>query len=64
MRNPELLSAILHSWSNLVKQRPALVQLVVSSLSSWTPAALSGLPASSVKSVEKAVRILLIHISR
>jgi symplekin len=63
-QNPELLSAILHSWSNLVKQRPALVQLVVSSLSSWTPAALSGLPASSVKSVEKAVRILLIHISR
>ncbi|KAG2113111.1 Symplekin tight junction protein C terminal-domain-containing protein [Suillus discolor] len=63
-QNPELLSAILHSWSNLVKQRPALVQLVVSSLSSWTPAALSGLPAQSVKSVEKAVRILLIHISR
>ncbi|KAG1746647.1 Symplekin tight junction protein C terminal-domain-containing protein [Suillus paluster] len=63
-QNPELLSAILHSWSNLVKQRPALVHLVVSSLSSWTPAALSGLPASSIKSVEKAVRILLIHISR
>ncbi|KAG2145122.1 Symplekin tight junction protein C terminal-domain-containing protein [Suillus clintonianus] len=63
-QNPELLSAILHSWSNLVKQRPALVQLVVSSLSSWTPAALSGLPAPSIKSVEKAVRILLIHISR
>ncbi|KAG0709256.1 Symplekin tight junction protein C terminal-domain-containing protein [Suillus ampliporus] len=63
-QNPELLSAILHSWSNLVKQRPALVHLVVSSLSSWTPAALSGLPASSIKSIEKAVRILLIHISR
>ncbi|OJA10681.1 hypothetical protein AZE42_01046 [Rhizopogon vesiculosus] len=63
-QNPEILSAIIHSWSNLVKQRPALVQLVVSSLSSWTPAALAGLTASSVKSVEKAVRILLIHISR
>ncbi|KAG1882112.1 hypothetical protein F4604DRAFT_1678546 [Suillus subluteus] len=63
-QNPELLNVILHSWSNLVKQRPALVQLVVSSLSSWTPAALSGLPASSVKSIEKTVHILPIHISR
>ncbi|KAG1763530.1 hypothetical protein EDD22DRAFT_1050139 [Suillus occidentalis] len=42
-------------------QRPALVQLVVSSLSSWTPGALSGLPASSVEGVGKAVRILLIE---
>ncbi|EGN96587.1 hypothetical protein SERLA73DRAFT_111193 [Serpula lacrymans var. lacrymans S7.3] len=63
-QNADLLSAILNSWSNLIKQRPHLVQLVVSSLASWTPAALAGLSASSIKSVEKGVRILLIHISR
>ncbi|KAF9245242.1 Symplekin tight junction protein C terminal-domain-containing protein [Melanogaster broomeanus] len=63
-QNTDVLTAVLNSWSNLVKQRPALVQLVVSSLSSWTPAALAGLSASSVKSVEKSIRVLLIHLSR
>ncbi|PPQ68582.1 hypothetical protein CVT25_005425 [Psilocybe cyanescens] len=60
----DLLSALLNSWANLVKQRPATLPLVVTALRSWTPAALTGLSASSVKSIEKAVRILLIHISR
>lgn len=63
-RNPDLVTAIINSWSQLVKLRPALVELVISSLSSWTPASLAGLPATHVKSVEKAVRILLMHISR
>lgn len=63
-RNPDILSAVINSWSQLVKLRPALVELVVSSLASWTPAALAGLPATHIKSVEKAVRILLMHISR
>ncbi|KAH7890752.1 Symplekin tight junction protein C terminal-domain-containing protein [Phlebopus sp. FC_14] len=63
-QNTDILTAILNSWSNLVKQRPALVQLVVSSLASWGPSALAGLPASSIKSVEKGIRILLVHISR
>ncbi|KDR80507.1 hypothetical protein GALMADRAFT_264472 [Galerina marginata CBS 339.88] len=60
----DLLSALLNSWVNLVKQRPATFPLVVTTLRSWSPASLTGLSASSVKSVEKAVRILLIHISR
>ncbi|KAG6336042.1 hypothetical protein ID866_3041 [Astraeus odoratus] len=63
-QNPDLLTAIINSWGNLVKQRPALVHLVVSSLTSWTPAALAGQPASTIKSVEKSIRILLVHISR
>ncbi|KIK99799.1 hypothetical protein PAXRUDRAFT_822333 [Paxillus rubicundulus Ve08.2h10] len=63
-QSTDILTAVLNSWSNLVKQRPTLVQLVVSSLASWTPAALTGLSASSVKSVEKSIRILLIHLSR
>lgn len=55
---------MLNSWPQLAKLRPTLTSVVVSTLTSWTPAALTGLPASSVKSVEKAVRILMIHLSR
>jgi hypothetical protein len=62
--NVDILSAVLNSWASLVRYRPLLVNLVVSTLSSWTPAALAGQPAYNVKSVEKAVRILLLHISR
>ncbi|KAI0057230.1 hypothetical protein BV25DRAFT_1831381 [Artomyces pyxidatus] len=63
-QNPDILSAIINSWPNLVKLRPALVQYIVSSLASWTPSTLAGLPYSSIKSVEKSVRIFLTHISR
>ncbi|KAA1468855.1 hypothetical protein DENSPDRAFT_863857 [Dentipellis sp. KUC8613] len=63
-QNPDLLSAIINSWANFVKLRPALAHIVVSSLASWTPAALVGLPYSSIRSVEKSIRILLLHISR
>ncbi|KAF9482650.1 hypothetical protein BDN70DRAFT_874838 [Pholiota conissans] len=60
----DLLSALLNSWVNLVKQRPSTFPFVVTTLRSWTPSALANLPASSIKSVEKAVRILLVHLSR
>ena len=63
-RNPDILSAIVNSWSQLVKLRPALVEVVVSSLTSWTPAALTGLPAVHVRSVEKSIRVLLMHFTR
>ncbi|KAF8273075.1 Symplekin tight junction protein C terminal-domain-containing protein [Lactarius quietus] len=63
-QNPDLISAILNSWSSLVKLRPGFVQIVVSSLTLWTPAPLLGLPFAAIKSVEKSVRILLTHISR
>ncbi|KAI8996570.1 Symplekin tight junction protein C terminal-domain-containing protein [Trametes punicea] len=62
--NPDVLSAIVNSWANLVKKRPALVELVVSTLTAWTPARLEGQPYLIVRSVEKSVRILLNHISR
>lgn len=55
---------MLNSWATLTKLRPATIPLVVTALKQWQPNALAGLPASSIKSVEKAVRILLIHISR
>ncbi|CCM02435.1 uncharacterized protein FIBRA_04534 [Fibroporia radiculosa] len=63
-KNPDILSAILNSWATLIKLRPALVDVVVSTLAQWTPVKLEGLPASSIKSVEKSIRILLVHISR
>ncbi|THH18059.1 hypothetical protein EW146_g2859 [Bondarzewia mesenterica] len=63
-QNPDILSAVLNSWANFIKLRPNLVQIVVSTLVSWTPAALAPLPYSSIKSVERSVRILLMHISR
>lgn len=59
-----LLTALLNSWVNLVKQRPSTFPYVVNTLRNWTPTSLATLPASSIKSVEKAVRILLVHLSR
>ena len=63
-RDVDLLSAMLNSWATLVKQRPSTLPYLITTLRTWTPAALTGLLASSIKSVEKAVRILLAHISR
>ncbi|KAJ7115848.1 Symplekin tight junction protein C terminal-domain-containing protein [Mycena epipterygia] len=65
-QNTDLITAMLNSWATLTKLRPAVVPMVVSALRGWMPesSAINGLPASSIKSVEKAVRILLAHISR
>ncbi|KAF8587835.1 hypothetical protein K439DRAFT_1652134 [Ramaria rubella] len=62
--NVDMLSAIVHSWGTLGKLRPLLLQVIVSALGTWNPRHLEGLPVSSIKSVEKTIRILLIHISR
>ncbi|KAL0576456.1 hypothetical protein V5O48_005531 [Marasmius crinis-equi] len=64
--NPDILSALLNSWANLVKMRPSLLTYVVGPLKEWTPRVLieREVSASGIKSVEKAVRILLNHISR
>ncbi|KAI0372816.1 hypothetical protein BV20DRAFT_1034476 [Pilatotrama ljubarskyi] len=62
--NPDVLSAIINSWGNLVKKRPALVEVVVTTLTQWSPARLEGQPFMVIRSVEKSVRILLTHISR
>ncbi|KIY64034.1 hypothetical protein CYLTODRAFT_402460 [Cylindrobasidium torrendii FP15055 ss-10] len=62
--NVDLLSAILNSWATLSKQRPGMTSAIVSTLGSWNPGHLVGQSASMIKSAEKAVRILLIHISR
>lgn len=59
-----MLSALINSGANLVKKRPALVEVVMSTLMQWTPVKLEGQPASVIRSIEKSIRILLNHISR
>ncbi|KAF7370712.1 Mitogen-activated protein kinase [Mycena sanguinolenta] len=65
-QNTDLITAMLNSWANLTKLRPAVVPAVLVAVRAWTPetSAINGIPASSIKSVEKALRILLHHISR
>lgn len=58
------MSAILNSWPNLVKLRPLLAQNIIGAVCAWSPAALVGFPYGTVRSVEKSIRILLIHILR
>jgi symplekin len=62
--NVDLLTGMLNSWAPLAKLRPTLTQLVVQSLADWTPAQFAARPFAATKSVEKAVRILLVHLSR
>ncbi|KAH8111033.1 Symplekin tight junction protein C terminal-domain-containing protein [Phellopilus nigrolimitatus] len=61
---PDMMAAVVNSWSSLAKQRPSQAHMIISALASWTPGAIYNFPASTVKSVEKAVRILLMHFSR
>ncbi|EAU90241.2 cleavage/polyadenylation specificity factor [Coprinopsis cinerea okayama7 len=64
MKDTDLLSALLNSWANLARLRPPMVPILITTLKQWTPNALVNLSASQIRSVEKAVRILLVHISR
>ena len=63
-RNADLVAAVVNSWGPLAKLRPSQTAFIVSALASWVPNALSSLPASQIRSVEKSVRILMINLSR
>ncbi|KAF9499581.1 hypothetical protein BDN71DRAFT_1441725 [Pleurotus eryngii] len=63
-QNVDLLTAVLNSWSTFVKLRPLHAPKVITTLKQWSPDILKGQSANSIKSVEKAIRIFLIHISR
>lgn len=63
-RDPDILTAVLNCFVVLVKLRPPFVQLMVTAMASWTPVRLANSSASVVKSVEKAVRIVMVHIMR
>ena len=58
------MCAVVNSWAPLAKQRPHLANIIIQALASWTPAAIQQYPALIVRSVEKSVRILLMHFSR
>lgn len=55
---------MINSWAALIKLRPSMLNVIVTALKQWTPASLANFSASTVKSVEKTIRILLIHLSR
>jgi len=59
-----MLTAIINGFATWAKLRPAMSQLIVGTFESWTPNSLQGLSASAVKSVEKSIRILLMHLAR
>lgn len=58
----DLVSAIVTSLITLIKSRPQYAQLVITSLTNWTPAALPSRNAVQVKSVEKVVKLSLQHL--
>ncbi|KAJ7224372.1 Symplekin tight junction protein C terminal-domain-containing protein [Mycena pura] len=65
-KNTDLITALLNSWASLTKLRPTVVPIVLAALKGWTPelSEIKGFPVASVKSVEKTIRILLVHLSR
>ncbi|KAG8889606.1 hypothetical protein FRB98_003668 [Tulasnella sp. 332] len=63
-QDPDILTAVLNCFVILVKLRPQFVQLMVTAMASWTPVRLENSSASIVKSVEKAARIVMVHIMR
>ncbi|KZV71528.1 hypothetical protein PENSPDRAFT_751633 [Peniophora sp. CONT] len=61
--NADIVTSLINSWAPLVRLRPTHIQLVVTSLTSWRPNAFTGQSFTTIKSVEKSVRIFLVHIS-
>ena len=59
-----MMAAVVNSWSTFAKLRPMQTSLIVQALASWNPGTIAHCPATMVRSVEKAVRILLVHLSR
>lgn len=61
---PDLVAAIVSSLVALVKSRQQFAQLIVTSLTNWSPAAMASRSAAQVKSVEKVVRLSLQHLAK
>lgn len=60
----DLVSAIVSSLATLLKARPQYAKLIITSLTNWSPAALAGQSERQIKSVEKVVRLTLMHLMR
>ena len=64
--NPAVLQPLFNTLPLLCKSRPTLAALLVSSMTSWSPAALeaSGKPAMQIRAVEKTLRLAMSHVVR
>ena len=63
-RIPDIASSVVNTFTILVKARPAHAHLIFGALTNWTPNLLSSLSAMLVKSVEKMLRLALVHLLR
>ncbi|KAH8929649.1 hypothetical protein BT69DRAFT_1256010 [Atractiella rhizophila] len=63
-KSPDILTSLVNALIVLVKSRPSNAELVIQSLTNWTPDALASLSALQIKSVEKSIRIGLAHLLR
>ncbi|PWN49146.1 hypothetical protein IE53DRAFT_160920 [Violaceomyces palustris] len=61
---PDLVMATVNALSTLAKTRAHLAKIIFEAMASWTPAALSSLPHTQVRNVEKTVRVLYFHFLR
>jgi symplekin len=66
IRNPDLLTAAINGCGALIASRPSTHQVMCLALISWNPAPLvtAGVPPLAIKSVEKCVRLVLVHMQR
>lgn len=62
--NAGLVMASLNALSLLPKARPSLSKIVIEALVSWTPAALTSVPHTHLRNVEKTLRLVFWHFSR
>ncbi|EIW67114.1 hypothetical protein TREMEDRAFT_74647 [Tremella mesenterica DSM 1558] len=64
--DPAILQPLFNTLPLLCKSRPTLAALLVSSMTSWTPAALeaAGRPAMQIRAVEKTMRLAMTHVVR
>lgn len=64
--DPAVLHAIINILPALCKARPTIAPLVVSSMTSWTPAAMQGAgrPAMQIRAVDKTLRTVMVHLHK
>lgn len=59
--NPDLVMPAMNSLATLAKFRQSLHPIVFEALISWTPTAMSSISFTSIRSVEKTLRLLFHH---
>jgi symplekin len=64
--DPAILHAIINILPALCKARPTIAPLIVSSMTSWTPAAMqsAGRPAMQIRAVDKTLRTVMVHLHK